>query len=173
MNERRRFLHVLTGAVAVLGANCTENTDPVAGTGGGGGSGAGGDGGSGGSGVPMPSEPVCMPTGNNMGPVDNFAANGLHQLKGWTFLIARDEGGLYAMSATCTHASCNLNSTFGTLIDGGIHCGCHGSEFDNNGAVLKGPALSPLKHHLCVVDCEGNVWVDSMVVVPSDTRFVT
>lgn len=40
----------------------------------------------------------------------------------------------------CTHRSCELN------VGGGIYsCPCHGSEFDNKGTVLQGPAEKNLQ----------------------------
>ncbi len=40
----------------------------------------------------------------------------------------------------CTHAGCAVSS----VADGKIVCPCHGSTFDLEGAVLKGPATKPL-----------------------------
>ncbi|GGY80609.1 FAD-dependent oxidoreductase [Streptomyces omiyaensis] len=53
-----------------------------------------------------------------------------------------DRGGLHAVSAVCTHLGClvafnNAERTW--------ECPCHGSRFDVDGAVLQGPALSPLE----------------------------
>lgn len=45
------------------------------------------------------------------------------------------EKGLYALSLVCTHLGCTLNVT-----DSGLSCPCHGSLFDLQGNVLKGPA---------------------------------
>jgi len=40
----------------------------------------------------------------------------------------------------CTHAGCTVDFQSGV-----IACPCHGSEFDaNTGAVLRGPAATPL-----------------------------
>lgn len=54
----------------------------------------------------------------------------------------RDEGGqLHVRSATCTHAGCLVKwNGFERCWD----CPCHGSQFDIDGAVLQGPALTPL-----------------------------
>src|ERR1700690_1096883 len=58
--------------------------------------------------------------------------------------IARDANGVYAMSTTCTHAGCDLS---GGVSNSNISCFCHGSVFDVNGNVLRGPAQSPLVHY--------------------------
>ena len=54
----------------------------------------------------------------------------------------RDRGGtLHVRSGVCTHLGChvNWNST-----EQCWDCPCHGSQFAPDGAVLNGPALSPL-----------------------------
>jgi Rieske Fe-S protein len=50
-------------------------------------------------------------------------------------------GTFHAFTAVCTHAGC----TVGSVSNGTINCPCHGSRFNvNNGAVVNGPAASPL-----------------------------
>jgi Rieske Fe-S protein len=50
-------------------------------------------------------------------------------------------GAFHAFSAVCTHAGCTVGSVSG----GTINCPCHGSRFNiANGAVVNGPASSPL-----------------------------
>lgn len=50
-------------------------------------------------------------------------------------------GAFHAFSAVCTHAGCIVGSVSG----GTINCPCHGSRFNiANGAVVNGPAASPL-----------------------------
>ena len=50
-------------------------------------------------------------------------------------------GEFHGFSAVCTHAGC----TVGSVSDGTINCPCHGSRFSvTNGAVVNGPATSPL-----------------------------
>ena len=43
-----------------------------------------------------------------------------------------------AVSAVCTHLGCTVN-----LAGKGFHCPCHGSVFNQNGAVVSGPAPRP------------------------------
>lgn len=49
--------------------------------------------------------------------------------------IIRDGDVTYALSLVCTHLGCTVNVTPTELI-----CPCHGSSFDRQGNVLKGPA---------------------------------
>ncbi len=46
---------------------------------------------------------------------------------------------IYALSLRCTHLGCIINAG-----SNGFTCPCHGSRFDSNGKVLKGPAAQPL-----------------------------
>lgn len=49
--------------------------------------------------------------------------------------LMRDESGFYALSLICTHLGCTVTVTEDALL-----CPCHGSRFDLQGTVLKGPA---------------------------------
>jgi len=58
-------------------------------------------------------------------------------------LVVRDhDGGLHALSATCTHLGCDVLYDKGL---GHIRCPCHASEFGLDGGNLKGPATRPLR----------------------------
>lgn len=57
--------------------------------------------------------------------------------------VYRDgEGRLHERSAVCTHLRCIVHWN---ELEGSWDCPCHGSRFDPRGAVLNGPALSPLE----------------------------
>ncbi|WP_243371031.1 ubiquinol-cytochrome c reductase iron-sulfur subunit [Geotalea sp. SG265] len=49
------------------------------------------------------------------------------------------EGPVTALSLVCTHLGCTV-----TVTPQGLTCPCHGSAFDRQGRVLKGPADRPL-----------------------------
>ena len=53
--------------------------------------------------------------------------------------LLRDGSGLYALSLVCTHLGCTV-----TVSAHELACPCHGSIFDRQGRVLKGPADRPL-----------------------------
>lgn len=50
------------------------------------------------------------------------------------------QGTFKAFSAVCTHAGCNVAEVLGAS----INCPCHGSSFNLDGTVAKGPAQRPL-----------------------------
>jgi len=57
------------------------------------------------------------------------------------FYLVADAGGIYALTAICTHNGCKVR-----LEDKGFSCPCHDSAYDLQGTVLQGPARFPLKH---------------------------
>lgn len=50
-------------------------------------------------------------------------------------------GEFKGFSAACTHKGCEMNK----IADGTIDCPCHGSKFNLDGTVAKGPATEPLE----------------------------
>jgi Rieske Fe-S protein len=86
--------------------------------------------------------------------------------------VGLDDQGLYAMSAVCTHAGCILDDTAKTIA-AGLSCPCHGSTFDGNGQVTRGPARSPLPHYQVSVAADGSVTVDADKPVAADVRTPT
>ena len=64
-------------------------------------------------------------------------------------------GEFKGFSSTCTHKGCAVNK----VADGTIDCPCHGSKFNLDGSVAKGPATKPLESK--AVSVQG----DSIVLV--------
>ncbi len=63
--------------------------------------------------------------------------------RGKDVAVSRDRSGrLHAVRATCTHLGCLVQFNDG---DQSWDCPCHGSRFDLDGAVLDGPAVTPLE----------------------------
>ena len=54
--------------------------------------------------------------------------------------LMREGDTIYALGLVCTHLGCTV-----TVSGSGLSCPCHGSRFDRQGRVLKGPADRPLK----------------------------
>jgi Rieske Fe-S protein len=87
-------------------------------------------------------------------------------------VVARDANGVYGMSAVCTHAGCLLDDGAQTIA-AGLNCACHGSKFDGNGAVTRGPAGIPLQHYAVIIGSDGSLTVDGSQPVSSSTRTPT
>lgn len=110
--------------------------------------------------LPAPSKkfrvelPESLPPGQAYLPADRAIA------------LFRDEKGVYALSAVCTHLGCIVKQK-----TGGFGCPCHGSEFGPDGAVLKGPAPSPLPWLAVEKDGDGFI-VDAGTTVAPDTRVI-
>jgi cytochrome b6-f complex iron-sulfur subunit len=80
-------------------------------------------------------------------------ANGALVFRDERLVLLRDGSGLYALSLVCTHLGCTV-----TVSASELACPCHGSTFDRQGMVLKGPADRPLSR-LYVVEREGRIEV--------------
>ena len=60
-------------------------------------------------------------------------------------IIIINTGDLFiALSSVCTHQGCTVSYNHG---NSNLPCPCHGSVFNTTGAVLNGPASSPLKNY--------------------------
>ncbi|WP_054812269.1 Rieske (2Fe-2S) protein [Nocardia arizonensis] len=58
-----------------------------------------------------------------------------------TMVVTQPTAGVFAgFDSTCPHAGCKVNA----VSNGTINCPCHGSKFGLDGAVVAGPAKSPL-----------------------------
>ncbi len=86
----------------------------------------------------------------------------LPEAKTWLF---RDEQGLYAISAVCSHLGCVVNYTSNQF-----ECPCHGSRYNAAGYVLKGPAKLPLNYLALTLSPEGVVVLDTKVYAPPAQR---
>ena len=118
--------------------------------------------------------PGCGANGSSLMIVDtmmkttDFAVGDavLIQVPGFNAYVCHDVGGLYAMSANCTHARCIIQFNDPAT---GFQCNCHNSTFDYNGQNQTPPAPSPLQHYAVTVTM-GEVFVDPNTPVPPETR---
>ena len=78
--------------------------------------------------------------------------------------VYRDEQGVYAISRVCTHLGCIVKPTAE-----GFECPCHGSRYDRDGVVTKGPAPRPLEW-LSVKEQGGALYVDEGASVAAGTK---
>jgi cytochrome b6-f complex iron-sulfur subunit len=72
-------------------------------------------------------------------------------------------GGVYALSAVCTHLGCITRFLSDESV---IACPCHGSRFDLEGNVVQGPAPRPLPWLEVQTDPAGALVVDTGVSIP-------
>jgi cytochrome b6-f complex iron-sulfur subunit len=77
-------------------------------------------------------------------------------------------GGVFALSAVCTHLGCITRFLSDQNI---IACPCHGSRFDLEGNVVEGPAPRPLPWLQVATDPSGLLVVDTGIVVPHGKVF--
>ena len=65
--------------------------------------------------------------------------------EGWEdplYLLALEGGGFAALSSICTHRGCTVD-----LGGPGLSCPCHGSQYDREGRVTRGPAARALQRY--------------------------
>jgi nitrite reductase/ring-hydroxylating ferredoxin subunit len=147
-----------------------------AGGGGGGGGGSAGGGGGGGGGAPadmagMPGDmakPVCNALTVNAGAASQYTVGGTPKYFSGAsdFFVVRDSGGLFAVSASCTHSGCSCK------VQGSVYyCPCHSATFAFDGSNPTSPARKPLPHLAMCVDASGNVTVDPNTTVASNLRY--
>jgi cytochrome b6-f complex iron-sulfur subunit len=75
----------------------------------------------------------------DIGPESDYPIPSRTVLPNIPAVIVRDESGFKAISLTCTHLGCSVEPR-----NFGFECPCHGSRYDVNGTVTKGPAASNL-----------------------------
>lgn len=70
-------------------------------------------------------------------------------------LLKKADGSLIALSMLCTHVCCQCQYDSAST---DIYCPCHGSVFDQNGNVLRGPAVTKLPSIGVSIDNNGNIF---------------
>ena len=101
----------------------------------------------------------------------NVSALQVGQVKGVpgsAVFVGRDANGVYAMTTTCTHQGCDLAS--GDITSTTITCPCHGSQYDLNGTVVRGPAPQSLTHYAVSIAADGTITVHGGSTVAATTR---
>jgi cytochrome b6-f complex iron-sulfur subunit len=74
--------------------------------------------------------------------------------------IIRNEEGLYALFAKCTHLGCTPRWL---TAENKFKCPCHGSGFYKTGVNFEGPAPRPLERARIVLSDDGQILVDKSV----------
>ncbi len=101
-----------------------------------------------------------------LGPLSLFQGVAVTVLSEERLWIFSDAQGFYAISAVCTHLGCVVARQG----NGSFFCPCHGSRFDSQGKVVKGPAPKALAHLALSVSSDGQLTVDHDKQVGGDVR---
>lgn len=88
----------------------------------------------------------------DLGPASDYAVGTRTLLPDVPAMLIHDESGFSALSLVCTHLGCTVESETGELV-----CPCHGSLFDGQGQVVRGPASTPLPVFQVETTAEGNL----------------
>jgi thiosulfate dehydrogenase (quinone) large subunit len=108
--------------------------------------------------------PVASPTGTRIGSLNDLQTQGYLNFQDPksgdpAVAIALAGGSLVAFDALCTHAGCQVAFDTGQKL---LACPCHGALFDpaHGGAVVAGPAPTPLAAIPIQVGADGGVYAD-------------
>ena len=80
-------------------------------------------------------------------------------------LLLRDEAGFYALSSSCPHLGCTLGTESSPF-----ECPCHGSRFNRQGQVIRGPAARPLPALELSLTTDGRLVLDGGTSASPDQR---
>ena len=80
------------------------------------------------------------PTEFDLGPAEQYAPGTVTPLPQAEAVLIHDASGFRALSSNCPHLGCTV-----VPAAQGFACHCHDSQFDAQGALLKGPATRALK----------------------------
>ncbi len=90
----------------------------------------------------------------DLGPADKFIPGSRTVIADIPAVVIRTENGFSAISLVCTHLGCTVESK-----PEGFACPCHGSRFDTQGKVSRGPAQKNLKTLRTEITSDGNLHV--------------
>jgi Rieske Fe-S protein len=110
-------------------------------------------------------EPPPAPRQFTLGYPQDYDVGSLTPIAEARALLLRDERGFFAFSTACTHLGCTLGTDASPL-----ECPCHGSRFNQQGQVTRGPAgrsLTPLELSFT---SDGRILVNTGATVAPDAR---
>jgi len=92
----------------------------------------------------------------DVGPVTDFEKDGVYDklARSAKVLIIRKGKRLIAANSICSHKACVVK-----VVDDGLKCPCHGSLFEADGTIVKGPAKSSLLRYGIRIEA-GRILVD-------------
>ncbi len=76
----------------------------------------------------------------DLGPASDFPPGSKWVASQIPAVIRHSSDGFIALSLVCTHLGCTVEEA-----PGGFQCPCHGSRYDTQGSVTRGPAAKPLR----------------------------
>ena len=99
------------------------------------------------------------PSSFRVGPPDDFAIGevDIRFKEKFGVWIVREEGGMYALIAICTHLGCSPNWL---SAEAKFKCPCHGSGFYKTGINFEGPAPRPLERAKIFLAEDGQIIID-------------
>jgi len=117
------------------------------------------------AGVDLTGTTSACSAGTSAGPAADIVEGTPHYVSSANVYVCRDAGGLYAVSARCTHQGCTVSADAS-----GFSCPCHGATFDLNGQHPTSPASAALPHYALCVDASGDAQIDKSKSVDPSTR---
>ena len=86
----------------------------------------------------------------SLGSLALYKVNTITLVKEADLFVVRDDTGIGALSASCTHLGCTVRR-----VAEGFACPCHGALFDEAGIPISGPARRPLPWYAVRADTDG------------------
>lgn len=108
------------------------------------------------------SDPVPQ-TEYDLGATSDFPMGSRTVLSDPLVLVIHNEDGFSALSLVCTHLGCTVKEH-----DQGFECPCHGSRFDQNGVVAKGPAKKRLRSLPIQITSDARLKLSTIADIDSD-----
>jgi cytochrome b6-f complex iron-sulfur subunit len=90
----------------------------------------------------------------DLGPASNFPIGTSIVHPEIPAIVIGTMSGFTAISLVCTHLGCTVETQ-----PGGFTCPCHGSRYDSQGNVTRGPAQKPLRPLRTAITSDGNLHV--------------
>ena len=110
---------------------------------------------------------ACTTTMVDVGAASSFTLNAPVYVSAAKCFIVRDAGGLYAVSAKCTHEGAIM------VVQGAdYYCPRHGAKFKFDGTIVSGPVSIPLVHYAMCNGANGHVSVETSLTVAKTQRLV-
>ena len=102
-----------------------------------------------------------------LGDPAQFPVGSVTRMETANFHLFRDEQGFHAISSVCTHLGCIVAHNEGE----GFACPCHGSRFNEEGAVIGGPAPTGLPWLEISLSPDGQLQVNAESQVNRGAKF--